>query len=248
MVGERMIGQFAFNKVYQGDCIENIKLLPDASIDCIVTDIPYKMYPRGRTARIGFDQSFSHIKKQADLFRVGLPDHKALLTELYRVVKPQAHMYMFLGIRDFLDVLQAAKETGWELCNQLIWVKNNSIVNRYFMNTCEFIYLFCRKKDRRKRINNCSEKNVLYYDIVRKVNGKKFHPTEKPVDLMKMLISMSSNEGDIILDPYSGSCAVGVASIYLNRLFIGFDIKEEYVDISNLRLSETIGAKRVNEV
>ena len=166
------------------------------------------------------------------------------MEEFYRIVKPQAHLYMFLGIRDFLPILNAAEKAGWELLDQLIWAKRTKIMSRYFMKQVEHIYMFCRKKDRRKRCNKPSTSNLLNCPIVQKKCGKtKRHPTEKPLTLLETLITMSSNEGDIILDAFAGSGSTGVASVRNKRNFIGMELNEKYTKEGNKWIEVKLSSK-----
>ena len=98
------------------------------------------------------------------------------------------------------------------------------------MNACEFI-LFLRKGNA-KNINNLGSKTIIRVPNVR----NKTHPTEKPVDLMKILIENSSNENDIVLDPFMGSGSCGVACVNTNRNFIGMELDKTYFDIAKQRI------------
>ena len=93
------------------------------------------------------------------------------------------------------------------------------------MKNCEFTLFFY--KGNAKTINNPSSKQVhLFNNII----GTKIHPTQKPVELMELYVSNSSNENDIVLDPFMGSGAVGKACKRLNRNFIGIEIDKKFFD------------------
>ena len=91
------------------------------------------------------------------------------------------------------------------------------------------------KKGKARNINNMGQKNI--FDI-KNLRGNKQHPTEKPVELNKLLIENSSNEGEIVLDPFMGVGACGVACLELNRKFIGIEIDENYFEIARKRIEE----------
>jgi site-specific DNA-methyltransferase (adenine-specific) len=102
------------------------------------------------------------------------------------------------------------------------------------MKNCEYI-LFLRK-GKAKWINDIGgSKTVHKFD---NIIGHKLHPTEKPIDLLKLYISNSSNEGDIVLDPFAGSGSTLLASKELNRKYIGYEIDKQYYDIAVERLEE----------
>ena len=81
----------------------------------------------------------------------------------------------------------------------------------------------------------CGTKNILR---IPNILGNKKHPTEKPVDLLKLLIENSSNEGDIVMDCFMGSGSTGIACINTNRKFIGIEIDKKYYDIAIERIQE----------
>ena len=91
------------------------------------------------------------------------------------------------------------------------------------------------RKGNAKSINNMGTKNILE---VKNIIGKKVHPTEKPVELNEILIGNSSNEGDLVLDPFMGSGSSGVACKKLNRDFIGIEIDEKYFNIAKERIEK----------
>ena len=95
------------------------------------------------------------------------------------------------------------------------------------------------RKGRAKNINNCSTKNIIK---ISNIIGHKLHPTEKPVEVNKILIENSSNEGDTVMDLFMGSGSAGIACKLLNRDFIGIEIDKKYFDIAKKRI-ENIGGQ-----
>lgn len=73
-----------------------------------------------------------------------------------------------------------------------------------------------------------------------KTRRKKFgkHPTQKPEDLLKRIILASTNEGDLVLDPFTGSSTTGIVACFLGRKFIGIDTDKQYLDLSIRRFEE----------
>lgn len=92
------------------------------------------------------------------------------------------------------------------------------------------------RKGKAKDINRMTTKNIL--DIPNIKAGTKVHPTEKPVDLMKILIENSSDEGDIVCDMFMGSGSTGVACLETNRKFIGCEIDSDFYNIAEGRIKE----------
>jgi site-specific DNA-methyltransferase (adenine-specific) len=100
------------------------------------------------------------------------------------------------------------------------------------MDSHEYI-IFCRK-GKAVKINNCGTKSVLEISNVK----NKAHPTEKPVELMKILVGNSSQPKEVVLDPFMGVGSTGVACKELGRSFIGFEIDENYFNIAKERIEK----------
>lgn len=113
----------------------------------------------------------------------------------------------------------------------IVWDKGNSLPTQYYMNSYELILML--RKGKARKINNMGTKNILR---IPNILGNKQHPTEKPVELMQILIENSSNENDIILDPFFGSGSTAVSCIESNRKFIGCEIDKKYYEIARNRL------------
>ena len=91
------------------------------------------------------------------------------------------------------------------------------------------------RKGAARNINNMGTKNII---SIKNIRGNKKHPTEKPVELNKILIENSSNENDVVLDPFMGAGSCGIACKLLNRNFIGIEIDEKYFNIAKEWLSQ----------
>ena len=127
--------------------------------------------------------------------------------------------------------LRICREAGFGLHNILVWKKNNVTCNKWYMKNCEFT-LFLRK-GKAKFINECGSKQVSDFD---NIIGNKLHPTQKPVSLLEHLITLTTIEGQVVLDPFMGSGSTGIACKNLNRVFIGFEANDQYFDVASKRL------------
>lgn len=205
--------------------------IPDNSIDLIVTDPPYKTTSRGSSGGTGGILK-DELNKKGRVFRHNDIEFGEWLPELYRILKEKGHAYIMTNNKNLKDMLIEVEAAGFNIFKTLVWAKNSPITNMYYMDSHEYI-IFCRK-GKAKKINNCGTKSVLYADNPR----NKIHPTEKPTELMEILINNSSNEGDIVLDPFMGSGSTGIAAINNNRHFIGIEIDEEYYSIAKQRISD----------
>jgi site-specific DNA-methyltransferase (adenine-specific) len=225
------------NRIYNMDCREGFKLIPDNSIDLIVTDPPYKTTSRGSSGGTGGILK-EEINKRGKVFKHNDIEFNEWLPELYRVLKDTGHAYIMSNNKNLKDMLIEIENAGFNIFKTLIWAKNSAITNMYYMDSHEYI-IFCRK-GKAKRINNCGTKSVLNIDNPR----NKVHPTQKPVELMKILIENSSNENDIVLDPFMGVGSTALAALKSNRQFIGFEIDENFYKIAEKRISETTKANQ----
>ena len=227
----------------KGNCLELMKDIPNESIDLIVTDCPYHIVSGGCT-NVKRDDEPSGIfnrrnaftqknAKNGKLFDNNDIEFKEWLPDLFRILKNNSHCYIMINARNLKELQQEAENVGFKFQNILVWRKNNATPNRYYLNNCEFILML--RKGKARNINNMGTKNVL--DIPN-IIGKKKHPTEKPVELMKILIENSSNKNDIVIDPFMGVGATGVACVNTNRNFIGIELDENYFNIAKERIEK----------
>lgn len=188
-------------RLYNEDCLELMKNISDGTVDLIVTDPPYRTISGGHTSSkwiSGYGNSVLY-KNDGKIFEFNDMSHIDWLKECYRILKDNSHIYIMTNLLNLFSLKQFAEDVGFELHNLLVWEKNTANANRWYMKNCEYI-LFMRK-GKSKTINNPSSKTVHKFN---NIVGNKTHPTEKPVDLMKLYIENSSNENDIVLDPFMG--------------------------------------------
>ncbi len=212
-------------ELYKGDCLELLKPLTEESVDCIITDPPYG---------IGYQ---SNMKKNKDL-PMFYDRNTAWLSEYlykaYRVMKKDAHLYMFCP-QQKIDEFKQKIESFFILKNILVWNKGGfgmGDLEGSYAPSYEFI-LFAVKEQGRK-LNGKRERDVLNYNKVK----PDYHPTQKPIDLIEFLIEKSTNEGDVVLDTFMGSGSTGVACCRKNRNFIGMEISDEYFNVAKQRIEE----------
>ena len=105
-------------------------------------------------------------------------------------------------------------------------------MGQFYMSQFEYILFF--RKGKGIKINNCGTSDILSIPNKKRkdINGKNLHDTEKPVELMKILIENSSLENQIVLDPFMGIGSTGIACLQANRKFIGIEIDEKYFNIA----------------
>lgn len=196
------------------DCIEAMPKLLDKSIDLVVTDIPYGEVNRKSSGLRNLD------KGKADIVTFNLSE---LVDELCRLTK--GSIYIFCGTEQVSEIRKRMVENkmSTRLC---IWEKTNpSPMNgdKIWLSGIECC-VFGRFP--KSTFNEHCKNTVFRYPCGR----NKIHPTQKPEELIERLILASSNEGDLVLDPFSGSGTTAVVCKKNNRNFIGFELDKEYYD------------------
>ena len=231
-------------EIHNDDCLNVFKTINDNSIDLIVSDIPYKIVSGGctkdpvkirATKFMGgmldrYNSEAHNLIKSGKIFKHNDIKFSEFLPSLYRILKDDSHCYLMVNGRNLNELQNEAEKVGFKYQNLLVWDKGNATPNKWYMNACEFI-LFLRK-GKAKNINNLGSKTILSVPNVR----NKMHPTEKPVELMQILIENSSNENDTVLDPFMGSGSTGIACLNTNRNFIGIELDKTYFDIAKERI------------
>lgn len=233
--------------IYNIDCLLGMKDIPDESIDLVVTDCPYHIVEGGKATgkwkpkAMGgiydrYNEEITENIRKGKIFKHNDIEFSEWLPEVYRVLKQDTHCYIMINARNLKDLQTEAERVGFIFQQLLVWDKMNTATpNRYYMNACEFILML--RKGGAKTINDPSMSNILK---VPNMIGHKEHPTAKPVNLMEVMIRMSSNIGDVVLEPFSGSGATCLAARNLKRHFIGFEIDETYYNKSQKLLSKPI--------
>lgn len=243
-------------KLYNDDCLKVLKDIPDESIDLVCTDCPYHIVQGGCTTGaygnpsgvLNYDYSKNESEdieftRQGKLFKHNDIMFEEWLPEVYRILKQDTHCYIMVNARNLAELQIKAESVGFKFQNILIWFKNNATPNRYYLNAYEMILML--RKGKAKNINNMGTKNVLQ---INNIIGNKKHPTEKPVELMRILVENSTSGGDIVLDPFMGAGSTGVACKNLGRDFIGIEIDEKYFKIAKERLEENKIIKNENQM
>lgn len=228
-------------KLINDDCMDIMSQIPDNSIDLIVTDPPYKTTARGDAGNSG-GMLQKKINKKGQVFKHNNINPSDYMPEFYRILKDESHFYIMTNHKNLHEMLNVGKETGFHFIKSLIWNKGNKIMGQAYMSQFEYILFF--RKGKFKKINNCGTADIL--EVANKKtkgeDGKNLHDTEKPVDLMRVLVENSSNEGDIVLDPFMGIGSTIIACIDTGRHGVGIEIDEHYYNIAQKRIEEHVAS------
>lgn len=229
------------------DVFKALKNIEDESINMIFADPPYFLSGDGITCSGGkmvsvnkgnWDKSLSTKEKHKF--------NKKWIKECYRILKDNGTIWISGTLHNIYSIGMALEEEGFKIINNITWQKTNPPPNlacKTFTHSTETI--LWAKKDLKK------VKYTFNYDLMKKLNGNKQmkdvwttsltqpsekkcgkHPTQKPLEILDKIILASTNENDIILDPFCGSSTTGISAVKLNRKFIGIDNNKEYLDLS----------------
>ena len=216
-------------EITQGDCLKLLPTLKTGSIDLIVTDPAYSTISGGNTTKTHATGGIL-VKNDGKIFKHNNINISDYLPEFYRVLKTNAQCYVMINNLNLRELLNEADKVGFKLHNILIWDKGNVTPNRWGMKCCERICLFY--KGAAFSFNDCGTKQLISITNLK----NKLHPTEKPVELMKIFISNSSQPGQVVLDPMMGCGSTGVAALELDRKFVGFELDPQYFKAASDRL------------
>ena len=224
-------------KLINGNCLDTLKNIPNESIDLIVTDPPYPTTSRGNAGNSG-GMLQKDINKKGRVFTHNNINCKEYAPEFYRLLKDGSHCYVMTNHINLIDMLNTFTDVGFHFIKSLIWNKGNKIMGQYYMSQYEYILFF--RKGKGKKINNCGTSDILSIPNkkTKDKDGKNIHDTEKPIELMEVLVNNSSQENELVLDPFMGVGSTGIACIKNNRNFIGIEIDENYFNIAKSRLEE----------
>ncbi|MZI94147.1 site-specific DNA-methyltransferase [Vibrio sp. CAIM 722] len=205
-------------QIFKEDAVDWLTTLADASVDLLVTDPPYESLEKhrkvGTTTRLKVSKSSSN--QWFDIF----PNDRfeSLLKEVFRVLKNNAHFYLFCDQETMFYIKPIAEKIGFKFWKPIVWDKISIGMGYHYRSRHEFILFFEKGK---RKLNNLGVPDVLEFKRV-----YRGYPTEKPVKLLEVLISQSSQIGDLVVDPFFGSGSTLVAAKNLDRQFLGCDISD----------------------
>lgn len=233
----------------QGDSMDLLQRIPTGSIDCIFADPPYFLStPKGTTCKSGkraavskgdWDRS-SGISSDHEF-------HRSWLRRCQRILKPSGSLWVSGSHHCIFSIGWAAQQMGWRILNSVCWFKPNASPNLScrmlthstetviwmtsqifspMMHTFNYAELKAANKDKQLR-------DMWSIPVTPKSEKKHgSHPTQKPLALLRRIITASTNPGDVVLDPFIGSGTTMVAARELGRCGVGFDLNEESIKLA----------------
>lgn len=216
-------------KIIQGDCLEEMKNIPDGSIDMVLTDPFY--IPQTQFDWKLFDDFYWDFNKK-------------WIQEVKRILKDDYHFLVSFASQDMYKFEGFLLEMGFDIKSRIVWNYRNSAKGTakgtQFAKTYEFIW-HCSSG---KKMNFPEKWDDRRFDVQRIAipqsnfkKDKKVHQYQKPLQLYEQLVEICSFEGETVLDPFMGSGTTGLACKNLNRNFIGIELDEKYFKIAKERLN-----------
>lgn len=222
------------NKITLGDSYELIKELPDKSVDCVYTDIPY-LFEQGGS---GNSRIANQVKKMKDeLQKNGIYDgiDYSIFSEFVRVLK-NINIFIWCSKGQIFDILKWFNENTDCTYQILTWNKTNPVpmCNGNWLSDIEYCLYF----NRGTKLNDGIEHKSKWFTSSLNVKDKYLfeHPTIKPLQLVKRHLLHTTQPNQIILDPFMGSGTTAVACKETGRQFIGFEIEPKWQKVANDRL------------
>lgn len=224
------------NTVAHMDCFDLMRSIPDESIDLICTDPPYGIsYKSGKWHGHYVRGKHKVIKKDIDPIE-GDDQVIDFFAEARRVLKLTGAIYVFTSWKT-VDLWKPLMEKHFTIRNKLVWIKNNHTMGNWqsqYRNKYEEVLY----GDAGAHMLRGPKGHTDLLEYPRVPDSRRNHPAEKPVALLEHLILESSDEGDVVFDPFAGSGSTLVAAKNLGRNFIGAEVEEKYVDVSLERLRQ----------
>lgn len=243
------------NKIICGDCLENMKRLPDNSIDLIVTSPPYNlknstgngMKPcttSGKWANAALQNGYSHYDDCMPIDKYNEWQHNCLL-EMWRLLKNDGAIFYNHKWRVQAGVLQDRSEIvkGFPVRQIIIWRRKGGINFNpgYFLPTYEVIYLIAKPD-----FKLAPKANAVgdVWEFTQELKNE--HPAPFPVALIDRIIS--STTAQIVLDPFMGSGTTAVAALANNRNYIGIELSPIYCKMAEDRIQRNQNTKEIIKV
>jgi len=241
-------------RIYLGDCLEILQNIPESSADLVFADPPYFLSNGGITCHAG--KMVSVNKGEWDKSRGPDANHEfntAWLAACQRVLKPNGSIWVSGTSHVIHSVGFAMQQLGFKLLNDISWVKPNPPPNlscRYFTHATETIIWAAK---------NSKSRHTFNYKLMKEANRgkqmksvweirppesweKKFgkHPTQKPVALLERILLASTNEGDVVLDPFLGGGTTLLTAFRLHRSALGCELSAEFLSLSLRRICSNL--------
>lgn len=212
--------------LYNGDCLKIMDELiaKGVKVDAIITDPPYGMSFQSNHRT----EKYKAIENDDSLEWLGMFFDKAKV-----MLNENSHIYCFCSWHK-IDIFKVEFEKRFDLKNLIVWEKNNTGMGDLFGAYAPKHELCLFGGIGNRKLNGNREPDI----VKAKRTGNEFHPTQKPIDLIQKFVRKSTDEGEVVFDPFMGSGTTGIAAAELKRSFIGVEIDEQYFKVAKKRIVE----------
>ena len=222
--------------IKKGDCYKLLKQIPSQSIDLILTDPPYNLNPYSTgNLKMHWRKDFNNDIAKWDKEALNM---KLLLEEYKRVLSPRGNIFIFTTY-NLLGEFHRLFDPEFDTFQIMVWHKTNpppKLRRTSFLNSCELICCIWNR-GHTWNFSKQSQMHNFFESPICMGRERLNHPTQKPLKLLKHIVTIASHEGDIVLDNFMGVGSTGEASLQLGRQFIGFEIEGNYFNQTLKRLN-----------
>mgnify|MGYP001168470776 CR=1 FL=1 len=246
-------------EVIVGDCIEQMRALPEKSVDMVFADPPYNLQLEGDLRRPnnsvvdGVDEAWDKFDDFATYDRFT----QDWLGAARRALKDDGTLWVIGSYHNIFRVGAKLQDLGFWILNDVIWRKTNPMPNfrgRRFTNAHETLIWCAKHREARYTFNYAAMKSLndelqMRSDWLLPIcngserlkdeKGRKIHPTQKPEALLHRVILAATRPGDLVLDPFFGTGTTGVVAKRLGRRFLGIERDPRYAAVARARLAAT---------
>ncbi len=234
-------------KLIQGDSLKMLKGIEPKSVDMIFADPPYFLSSDGISCSGGkmvsvnkgdWDKTISVDEKHKF--------NRKWIKLCYHVLKDNGTIWISGTMHNIYSIGMALEQEGFKIINNITWKKLNPPPNiscRFFVHSTETI-LWAKKDIKNakhkfnyslmKELNEGKQMKDVWESSLTKPSEKKCgkHPTQKPIAILEKIVLASTDEGDLVLDPFNGSGTTGIVANRLNRKYIGIEKEKEFLDLT----------------
>lgn len=191
-------------ELHRGDAVDWLRTLPTQSANLVITDPPYESLEKHRA--IGTTTRLKRSKASSNDWFAIFPNDRfeSLFAEIWRILKRDAHFYLFCDAETMFAAKPIAENAGFKFWKPIVWDKKKIGMGYHYRSRYEFILFFEKGK---RKLANLGVPDIL--EVPRIVNG---YPTEKPVELSRVLIEQSTAIGERVVDPFHGNGIRGNSS------------------------------------
>ncbi|MAE81664.1 MAG: hypothetical protein CMB80_02925 [Flammeovirgaceae bacterium] len=223
------------------NCLDVLPTIEDNSVDLIITDPPWGIELTGMQGARSIDYKMFSDKMQG-LYTKTIP-------HFFRILKDGSHIYLFFGIEHYQKLLELLRKAGFDVREvPCVWIKEGpSFSNWEYKPMPQYECFFFAVKSVKGAPKQLKEPASDVFDYKRTKGMDKIHPTEKPIDLIRRLILLSSAKKELVFDPFAGSAATLVASILCDRKCLGIEMDIDYYNAAMARIRNYMVEKELED-